>query len=70
MAPDTLLDALLDSWDRNYTITINLLRSIPDEAMDLTPLPAGEPIAAVLKIRGGRAAELGIREGDAVTWTH
>ena len=40
------------------------------EAMDLTPLPAGEPIAAVLEIRGGRAAELGIREGDVATWTH
>ena len=29
-----------------------------------TPFPAGDPIAAVLELRGGRAAELGIREGD------
>ena len=30
-----LLDALLDSWDRNNTILINLLRALPDGGMDL-----------------------------------
>ena len=29
---------------------------------------SGEPIAAVLEIRGGRSAELGIRPGDRVEW--
>lgn len=33
-----------------------------------TPIPSGEPVAAVLEIMGGRAGELGIAEGDAVTW--
>jgi uncharacterized membrane protein (UPF0127 family) len=31
-------------------------------------IPSGEPIAAVLELNGGRAAELGIAEGDRVTW--
>ncbi len=30
-----LLDAILDSWDRNNTILINLLRLVPVDAMDL-----------------------------------
>ena len=34
----------------------------------LQPVPSGEPVAAVLEIRGGRAAELGIRPGDIVSW--
>ena len=32
------------------------------------PVPAGEPIGAVLEIAGGRAAELGIAAGDKVSW--
>ena len=33
-----LLDALLDSWDRNNTITVNLLRALPDNVQDLRPM--------------------------------
>ena len=29
---------------------------------------SGEPVSAVLEINGGKAAELGIAEGDKVTW--
>lgn len=32
------------------------------------PVSAGVPVAAVLELRGGRAAELGIREGDRAAW--
>lgn len=32
------------------------------------PVPSGEPIGAVLELMGGRSAELGIAEGDRVTW--
>ena len=32
------------------------------------PVSAGVPVAAVLELRGGRAAELGIGEGDRVSW--
>ena len=47
-----------------------IVRITKAEAMDLTPLPSGEPVAGVLEIRAGRAKELGIREGDIVSWTN
>jgi uncharacterized membrane protein (UPF0127 family) len=39
------------------------------KALDETPVPSGEPVAAVLEIAAGRSAELGIRLGDRVEWT-
>ena len=40
-----MIEALLDSWDRNNTITINLLRAVPADAMDLKPGPTSPSIA-------------------------
>jgi hypothetical protein len=66
-------------WMKNTLIPLDIIfiradgtivRITKAKALDETALPAGEPIAAVLEIRGGRAAELGIREGDVATWTH
>ena len=40
-----MLDALLDSWERNNRITINLLRALPDGVMDLAAAPGSPTIA-------------------------
>jgi uncharacterized membrane protein (UPF0127 family) len=45
-----------------------IARIVTAKPLDLSSVPAGEPVALVLEIRGGRASELGIREGDKVDW--
>lgn len=64
-------------WMHDTLIPLDLLyiradgtiaQIINAKAMDDTSLPSSEPIANVLEIAGGRAAELGIAEGDKVTW--
>ena len=42
-----LLDALLDSWDRNTTILINLLRALPEGGMEARATD-GSPTVAQL----------------------
>jgi uncharacterized membrane protein (UPF0127 family) len=66
-------------WMKNTLIPLDIIfirpdgsiaRITPAKALDLTPVPSGEPIGAVLEIRGGRANELGIHEGDQADWRH
>jgi uncharacterized damage-inducible protein DinB len=42
---EPLLDALLDSWDRNNTILVNLLRAIPEGGLEARAA-AGSPTVA------------------------
>ena len=44
---DPILDALLDSWDRNCAITVNLLRALPPDALGLRAVE-GSPTVAEL----------------------
>jgi hypothetical protein len=41
----SLLEALLDTWDRNNTITIHLLHALPEGTMDLRVMPGSPSIA-------------------------
>lgn len=44
--PDqSLLEALLDSWDRNNTILINLLRSVPARGLEIKAMDGSPSIA-------------------------
>lgn len=42
---DLLLEAVLDSWDRNNTILVNLLRAVPPDAMSLRATEDGPTVA-------------------------
>ncbi len=62
-------------WMKNTLIPLDIVFIRPDgtihrianaRALDLTPVQSYEPVAAVLEIAGGRAAQLGLREGDRV----
>jgi len=65
-------------WMRNTLIPLDMIfiradGTIARVAANTVPhseesVSSGEPVAAVLEIRGGRAAELGISEGDRVSW--
>ena len=49
----------------NGTVALVTENTVP---LSLDPIPSLEPVAAVLEIAGGRAAELGIQAGDKVSW--
>ena len=65
-------------WMRNTLIPLDMIfiradGTIARVAANAVPLSeatiaSGEPVAAVLEIKGGRAAELGITENDRVRW--
>jgi uncharacterized protein len=65
-------------WMRNTYIPLDMLfiradGTIARIAADTVPhseesVGVAEPVAAVLEIPAGRSAELGIREGDRVSW--
>ena len=50
--PDTLdqnlLEALLDSWDRNNTILVSLLRAIPPDALQIRAMDGSPSVAEML----------------------
>jgi uncharacterized damage-inducible protein DinB len=40
-----LLEALLDSWDRNNTILVNLLRIVPKDGLEVRPMEGSPSVA-------------------------
>lgn len=65
-------------WMKNTYVSLDIIFIRPDRTiarigantvpLSLEPVPSLEPVSAVLEIRGGRAAELGIAPGDKVEW--
>jgi hypothetical protein len=52
---ETLLEALLDSWDRNNTILVNLLRAVPDGGLEARAVEGSMTVAEMfLHIHGTR----------------
>lgn len=41
----SLLEALLDSWDRNNTILVNLLRALPEGGLETRAIDGGPTVA-------------------------
>lgn len=65
-------------WMKNTVIPLDLIFIRSDGSIariaentvpySLAPIDSGEPVAAVLEIAGGRAAQLGIGPDDKVVW--
>jgi uncharacterized protein len=65
-------------WMKNTQAPLDMIFIRPDGSIariaentipySLAPVSSAEPVKAVLEIAGGRAAELGIGEGDKVDW--
>jgi len=69
---------ILSFWMKNTVIPLDIIfiradGSIESIAANTTPysldsVSSGEPAIAVLEIRGGLSAEIGIKPGDTVSW--
>jgi uncharacterized membrane protein (UPF0127 family) len=65
-------------WMKNTLIPLDMIFVREDGSIariavntvphSLDPVAVEEPVAAVLEIPGGRSLELGINEGDQVSW--
>ena len=52
---DSLLEALLNSWDRNNTILVNLLRAVPEGGLEARAVEGSMSVAEMfLHIHGSR----------------
>jgi len=67
-------------WMKNTLIPLDMIFVAPGGKilriednvvpLSLEPVGSGDAVEAVLELNGGRAAELGIAEGDQVSWKH
>jgi uncharacterized protein len=65
-------------WMKNTVIPLDIIYIAPNQTIgriaanttpySLDPIPSLGPVSSVLELRGGRAAELGLKPGDAVRW--
>lgn len=71
-------DRVASFWMKNTVIPLDIIFIRRDGTIEsiaanttpysLAPVRSNEPVATVLEIAAGRAAELGIAPGDTVTW--
>lgn len=71
-------DRVASFWMKNTVIPLDIIFIRRDGTIEsiaantipysLAPVRSNEPVATVLEIAAGRAAELGIEPGDTVTW--
>jgi uncharacterized protein len=76
--PDGAAPRAASFWMKNTPSPLDIIFIRPDGtiariAENTVPfsedhVDSGEPVGAVLEIKGGRASALGIAEGDAVSW--
>ncbi|MEM8918212.1 MAG: DUF192 domain-containing protein [Pseudomonadota bacterium] len=65
-------------WMKNTVIPLDIIFIRRDGTIEsiaaqttpysLEPVQSGEPVAAVLELAGGRAAELSLQPGDTISW--